>query len=154
MGASSPFVAVRDPETGDITRTGVIEEILGLISNNQNDDESVFPEDVLMELLVNALVHRDYLLTDSKITIEIYSRHIDIFVPGNLFEGQTVTKIKAGVKLVRNPLLYNFMAEAEYFNKNKLPVYKLLYSKMSHPKIQKFEFEPQNQQVRVSMSIK
>ncbi|MBN2092559.1 putative DNA binding domain-containing protein [candidate division KSB1 bacterium] len=154
MAASSPFIAARDPETGDVTRTGVVEEILGLISNNQEDEDATFPEDVLKELLVNALVHRDYLLTDSKITIEIYSHHIDIYVPGNLFEGQTVSKIKAGMKLIRNPLLYTFMAEAEYFNKNILPVYKLLYSKISHPKIKKFEFEPQNQQVRVSLSIK
>ncbi len=154
MAASSPLIAVRNPETGDVSRTGVIEEILGLIANNQEDEDSAFPEDILTELLVNAVVHRDYLLTDSKITIEIYSRHIDIYVPGNLFEEQTVSKIKAGMKLIRNPLLYNFMAEAGYFNKNMLPVYKLLFSKISHPKVKKFEFEPQNQQVRVSLSIK
>lgn len=154
MGASSPFIAARNPETGEITRAGIIEEILGLISNNQDNGESNFPEEVITELLVNALVHRDYLLTDSKITIEIYSRHIDIYVPGNLLEGQTISKIKVGVKLIRNPILYNLMAEAEYFNKNQLPLCKLLCSKISHPKIQKFEFEPQNQQVRVSLSIK
>jgi ATP-dependent DNA helicase RecG len=53
------------------------------------------PESVFEELLVNALVHRDYLVS-APIRLFIFDNRIEIISPGHLPDNLTVEKIKAG----------------------------------------------------------
>jgi len=53
------------------------------------------PESVFEELLVNALVHRDYLVS-APIRIFIYDNRIEIISPGHLPNNLTVEKIREG----------------------------------------------------------
>jgi predicted HTH transcriptional regulator len=62
------------------------------------------PHEVFEELLVNALVHRDYLIS-STVKIFIFSDKIEIVSPGNLPNSLTVENIKSGVAILRNPIL-------------------------------------------------
>ena len=61
-------------------------------------------ERVLTELIINALVHRDYYI-NSSIKIFMFHNHIEIVSPGKLTNSLTVDKIKSGISIHRNPIL-------------------------------------------------
>jgi predicted HTH transcriptional regulator len=60
--------------------------------------------EVFEELLVNALVHRDYLIS-STVKVLIFSDRVEIISPGKLPNSLTVENIKNGVSILRNPIL-------------------------------------------------
>jgi predicted HTH transcriptional regulator len=62
------------------------------------------PEVALQELLVNALVHRDY-FTSASIRILVFRDHIDIVSPGALPDSLSIEDIRRGKSNRRNPTL-------------------------------------------------
>lgn len=68
------------------------------------------PEVVFEELLVNALMHRDYLIS-APIRIFIFDNRIEIISPGTLPNNLTVEKIRNGNSNIRNPVLVSFIAK-------------------------------------------
>ena len=72
-------------------------------------DVPEIPESVFEELLVNALVHRDYLVS-APIRIFIFDNRIEIISPGHLPSNLTVKKILAGNSNIRNPILVLYIA--------------------------------------------
>ena len=62
------------------------------------------PEIALQELLVNALVHRDY-FTSASIRILVFRDRIDIISPGHLPDSLSVEDIRHGKSNRRNPTL-------------------------------------------------
>jgi ATP-dependent DNA helicase RecG len=75
---------------------------------------SEIPEIVFEEILVNALIHRDYFIS-AGIRIFIFDDRIEVISPGHLPNHLTIEKIKAGNSNIRNPILASFTA------KNLLP---------------------------------
>lgn len=59
---------------------------------------------ILTELIVNALVHRDYDI-HSSIKIFMFHNRVEIITPGKLVNSLTVEKIKNGLAVQRNPIL-------------------------------------------------
>ena len=68
------------------------------------------PASVFEELLVNALAHRDYLVS-APIRLFIYDNRIEIISPGHLPNNLTVEKIKTGNANIRNPILVSYVAK-------------------------------------------
>ena len=68
------------------------------------------PTVVFEELLVNALVHRDYLVS-APIRLLIFDNRIEIISPGHLPDNLTVDKIRAGNSNIRNPILVSHVAK-------------------------------------------
>ncbi|MFR0876085.1 MAG: ATP-binding protein [Bilophila wadsworthia] len=68
------------------------------------------PEQVFEELLVNALVHRDYLVS-APIRIFIFDDRVEIISPGTLPNNLTIANIKAGNSNIRNPILISYAAK-------------------------------------------
>ncbi|MBR1368719.1 ATP-dependent DNA helicase RecG [Methanocalculus chunghsingensis] len=68
------------------------------------------PQVVFEELLVNALVHRDYLI-NAPIRLFVFDNRIEIISPGNLPNNLTVPKIRSGNSVMRNPILVSFVAK-------------------------------------------
>lgn len=62
------------------------------------------PEEVFEELLVNALVHRDYFLS-APIRLLIFSDRVEIISPGHLPNHLDTEKIRHGISNLRNPSL-------------------------------------------------
>jgi ATP-dependent DNA helicase RecG len=62
---------------------------------------------VFEELLVNALIHRDYFIS-APIRIFIFKNRIEIISPGCLPNNLTVENIKRGNSNIRNPILASF----------------------------------------------
>lgn len=65
---------------------------------------------VFEELLVNALVHRDYLVS-APIRLFVYDNRIQIISPGHLPNNLTVEKIRTGNSIIRNPILVSYVAK-------------------------------------------
>ncbi len=78
--------------------------------NRQVDDNfnsNGVPEishEVIGELIVNALIHRDYHI-NSSIKIFIFHNRVEIISPGKLYNSLTVEKIKVGTSIRRNQTL-------------------------------------------------
>ncbi|MCX5810232.1 MAG: putative DNA binding domain-containing protein [Proteobacteria bacterium] len=68
------------------------------------------PPSVFEELLVNALIHRDYLVS-ATIRLFIFDNRIEIISPGHLPDNLTVEKIRNGISNIRNPILVSYVAK-------------------------------------------
>ncbi len=80
------------------------------IQNGQNVNsigQSEVPQLVFEELLVNALIHRDYFIT-APVRIFIFSNRIEIISPGHLPNNLTIENIINGNSNIRNPIIASF----------------------------------------------
>lgn len=59
---------------------------------------------------MNALVHRDYLVT-APIRLFVFDNRIEIISPGHLPNNLTVEKIRRGNSSIRNPILVSYVAK-------------------------------------------
>jgi ATP-dependent DNA helicase RecG len=66
--------------------------------------KSEIPEIVITELLVNALIHRDYFIHDS-IKLFVFDDRIEIISPGKLPNSLTAEQITKGVRRSRNNII-------------------------------------------------
>ena len=73
-------------------------------------DIAPVPEDALREALVNAVIHRDYAITGSPVSIEAFDDRIVITSPGALPNHMTVGQARAGgAPRSRNEMMANAM---------------------------------------------
>ena len=76
-----------------------------------------YPDKVFRELLVNAVVHRNYSVNGSAIRIFMFDDRIEFISPGKLPNTVTIEKIKAGVSYAVNPVIVKFMENLRYIDK-------------------------------------
>ena len=86
-----------------------LRKLQGQKSVNSVGDPEV-PRIVFEELLVNALIHRDYFIT-APIRLFVFDDRIEIISPGTLPNHLTVDKIRTGNSVQRNPILASFVAK-------------------------------------------
>jgi len=77
-------------------------------------DRWEYPEDVVREAVVNALVHRDYSIAGTDIMLTIFVDRMEIVSPGRLPNTVTVDGMKAGARYARNQTLVNIMRDYRY----------------------------------------
>ena len=106
-------------DSQDISGTlkNVFDDTLGFILRNipriQKDQginslgKLSVPKVVFEELLVNALIHRDYCIS-APIRIFVFSDRVEIISPGHLPNNLTIENIKQGNSNIRNPILASF----------------------------------------------
>jgi ATP-dependent DNA helicase RecG len=68
------------------------------------------PRVVFEELLVNALIHRDYFIS-APIRLFIFDHRIEMISPGHLPNHLTIENIRAGISNIRNPILASYVAK-------------------------------------------
>ncbi len=74
-------------------------------SSFNSPSELEIPMETIEELLVNALVHRDYFILSS-IKVFIFDNRLEIISPGKLTNTLSIDNIKVGTSIPRNPLLF------------------------------------------------
>lgn len=109
---------------GSLLETGLIERTLDFIRRNTEPsahlqrgrriDRSAYPDDVIRELVVNALVHRDYSITGTDVMLSIFSDRLEIQSPGTLPNSISVERLVAGSRYARNQTLVNVMRDYGY----------------------------------------
>ncbi len=118
-----PMIALRN-ESGNIVENGLVEQALEFVHRNtrmhtemeggRRIERPAYPQEALREGIVNALIHRDYLLTGTDIALELYSNRLEIVSPGRLPNGITPERIRVGVRSTRNELLKDVMRDYGY----------------------------------------
>lgn len=70
------------------------------------------PEVALQEAIVNALIHRNYLIA-SHIRLFVFKNRVEIISPGSLPNTASVETIKWGIHIERNPIVASFIKDIE-----------------------------------------
>ena len=76
-------------------------------------DKYEIPPEALREALVNAIVHRDYVMSGSDIKVAVYDSRIEITSPGAFPRGITLEEVLDGRSEVRNKVIARVFKEAE-----------------------------------------
>jgi len=72
-----------------------------------------YPEKAIREIVANAVIHRDYKITETYTQINIFADRIEIFNPGCLPPGVTVENIK-DAQVSRNEIIAARLKELDY----------------------------------------
>ena len=84
------------------------------LKNGRRIEKPAYPQEVIREAVVNALIHRDYLLSSTDIELAVYSNRLEIVSPGRLSNGITPERMRAGARSARNQLLKDVMRDYGY----------------------------------------
>lgn len=123
--------ALRGPMTslmnddGDLLEAGLVEQALEFVRRNtpvtavledgaRRVEKPTYPNEVIREAVVNALIHRDYLLANTDIELAIYEDRLEVISPGRLPNGITPERMRAGTRASRNQLLKDVMRDYGY----------------------------------------
>lgn len=111
--STNEFRDKEDPFTGNLKE--LYDKTLSFITRNlkkiqkkdgfNSPSELEIPIETIEELLVNALIHRDYFISSS-IKVFIFDDRIEIISPGKLPNTLTIDNIKIGTSIPRNPILF------------------------------------------------
>jgi len=110
--------------SGDIVENGLVEQALDFVQRNTRMTVDArggrrvvrpsYPRDALREGIVNALIHRDYLLASTDVQLAVYSDRVEIVSPGRLPNGMTPDRMRFGTRAARNQLLKDVMRDYRY----------------------------------------
>ena len=129
--AARERAALRGPMTtlldddGNLLEAGLVEQALEFVRRNtpvtavledgaRRVEKPTYPDEVIREAVVNALIHRDYLLANTDIELAIYEDRLEIISPGKLPNGITPERMRAGTRASRNQLLKDVMRDYGY----------------------------------------
>jgi ATP-dependent DNA helicase RecG len=109
---------------GTLVEVGLVEQAWDFVRRNTTPtahlqggrriDRWEYPEGVVREAVVNALVHRDYSIAGTDILLAIYADRLELVSPGRLPNTVTVEGIKSGMRYARNQTLVNVMRDYGY----------------------------------------
>ena len=110
--------------SGEPMETGLVERALDFVRRNTETtavldrgrriDRREYPEAVIRELVVNALVHRDYSIAGADILLEIFGDCLEVTSPGKLPNTVTPEGMRRGLRYARNQTLVNVMRDYAY----------------------------------------
>ena len=109
---------------GSMVESGIVDSARDFVRRNTNPsayldgarriDRWEYPEDVVREAVVNALVHRDYSIAGTDVMLSIFSDRLEVQSPGRLPNTVTVDGMKSGMRYARNQTLVNVMRDYGY----------------------------------------
>ena len=110
---------------GAVLEAGLVDQALEFVRRNTPMTVSLeggtrrierpgYPDEAVRESVVNALVHRDYLLANTDIELAAYRDRLEIISPGRLPNGITPERMRAGTRAARNQLLKDVMRDYGY----------------------------------------
>ncbi len=131
----SPMVGLFSSADGraELVEAGMVEEAMAFVRRNikvastitdggQRVDTPEYPLEAVREAIVNALVHRDYLLAATDIELAIYTDRMEIISPGRPPNSITPAQMKSGTRSARNQLLKDIMSDYDYMEHRGLGI--------------------------------
>jgi ATP-dependent DNA helicase RecG len=101
--------------------TAIIKNLIPVSStiegNKRIDKKHSYSDRLLREIIVNAVVHRNYSIVGSRIRVLIFDNRLEVISPGRLPNTITTEKIRYGVSYAVNPVLVKFMENMRYIDK-------------------------------------
>ena len=125
LSIRGPMVGLFIEEENQLIEPGVIEQAVYFVKRNTSVTATLregamrierpnYPEEVIREALVNAVIHRDYLHSATDIELSVYSDRLEIISPGRLPNGITTERMRTGCRAARNQLLKDVMRDYGY----------------------------------------
>ena len=73
----------------------------------------------MLECLVNALIHRDYMITGSEVHIDIFDDRMEIHSPGGMMDGSRVQELNTDYvpSKRRNPVIADVFSRMNYMER-------------------------------------
>nr|MDQ3091572.1 ATP-dependent DNA helicase RecG [Actinomycetota bacterium] len=109
---------------GVLVESGLVEQALDFVGRNTQPsselsggariDRPAYPATVLREVVVNALVHRDYSIVGTDVQVVLFEDRLEVTSPGRLPNTATVDGLRAGFRYARNQTLVNVMRDYGY----------------------------------------
>jgi len=128
--AARERLSIRGPMTAlmgndGIVENGLVEQAVEFVRRNtqvtaaladgvRREQTWAYPEEAARETIVNALVHRDYLLSGTTVELSIYKDRLEVISPGRLPNGITPQRMVTGCRSARNQLLKDVMRDYGY----------------------------------------
>lgn len=121
-------------DAGEIVEAGLVEQAIAFVQRNtavvgqleeggaRREEIPVYPREAVREAIVNALVHRDYLLSSTDIELSIYEDRMEIISPGRLPNGITPARMLTGCRAARNQLIKDVMRDYRYLEHSGMGV--------------------------------
>lgn len=121
-------------DAGEIVEAGLVEQALAFVMRNiavtgqlesggaRREEILAYPMEAIREAVVNALVHRDYLLSSTDIELSIYEDRLEIVSPGRLPNGITPVRMLTGCRAARNQLIKDVMRDYRYLEHSGMGV--------------------------------
>jgi len=111
-------------EDGSLVEAGLVDQAWSFVLRNTTPtahledarrvDRWEYPEEVVREVLVNALIHRDYSIAGTDIMLTIFADRMEVVSPGSLPNTVTIDGMKYGARYARNQTLVNVMRDYKY----------------------------------------
>ena len=107
----------------------LVDNALGFVRNNSSikwhktgrgrAEFPDYPQEAVYEALVNAIVHRDYVIKGSEIHIDIYDDRLEIVSPGGMADGKRIQDmtIESVASVRRNPVLCDIMHRLKFMER-------------------------------------
>lgn len=147
--AARERLALRGPLTpllgadGKLVENGLVEQALDFVRRNtpiaasiegaRRIEKPTYPPEVLRESVVNALIHRDYLLSSTDIELAVYSDRLEIISPGRLPNGITPDRMRTGCRSARNQLIKDVMRDYRYLEHLGMGIpFKIIRGMLAH----------------------
>lgn len=155
-----PLVALPGPD--GLTERGLVEQAVDFVGRNsrvtaelvdgaRRVERPTYPPDVVREVLVNAVVHRDYLLTGTDIELSSYTDRLEVVSPGRLPNGVTTESMRLGVRAARNQLLKDTMRDYGYLEHMGLGVPRKIIRGMREHNGTEPDFEERDERLLVRL---
>lgn len=121
-------------DADEIVEAGLVEQALAFVQRNtavagrleeggaRREEVPAYPREAVREAVVNALVHRDYLLSNTDIELTIYDGRMEIISPGRLPNGITPARMLTGCRAARNQLIKDVMRDYRYLESSGMGV--------------------------------
>ena len=119
-GALTPQIAL----DGSMLEPGLVDRGIEFVRRNTSPaahleggrrrDRWDYPLEVVRELLVNALVHRDYSILGTDVELLVFSDRLEVRSPGRLPNTVTAERMLQGMRYARNQTLVNVMRDYDY----------------------------------------
>lgn len=119
-GAMTPLIAL----DGSLLEPGLADRALDFVRDNTSPVAHfqggrrtagwAYPLEVVREVIVNALTHRDYRILGASVDLLVFSDRLEVRSPGTLPNTVTVEGIRQGLRYARNQTLVNVMRDYGY----------------------------------------
>ena len=108
------------------------------------DDMPDYPERAVFEAVVNALIHRDYMIIGSEVHIDMYDDRLEITSPGGMLDGKRIQEVDIlhVPSSRRNPIISDVFHRLKYMERRGSGIKKIL-KEYEEENVPKFYSDPQ-----------
>jgi len=156
---NGPLLSLRE-SSGIVTEEGIIDQAVNFVLRVRSKEkiegtrrvtEYDYPPDVLREVVVNAVAHRDYTIGGTNIGIWLYPDRLEIDSPGNLPNTITIERMKSGARYHRNQMIVDYLRDMEYVEGSGRGVSRKIIRGMVEHNGKEPDFELRGEALRVTL---